>query len=47
MKTLVCTKPGVFEYTTGAKPELKEGHAIIKIKRTGICGTDLHAFEGT
>jgi 2-desacetyl-2-hydroxyethyl bacteriochlorophyllide A dehydrogenase len=47
MKTLVCTEPGVFEYTTGAKPVLKEGHAIIKIKRIGICGTDLHAFEGT
>lgn len=23
------------------------GQAIIKIKRIGICGTDLHAFEGT
>jgi threonine dehydrogenase-like Zn-dependent dehydrogenase len=47
MKTLVCTKPGEFEYTTGEQPELKTGHAIIKIKRIGICGTDLHAFEGT
>ncbi len=47
MKTLVCTEPGTFEYTTGEKPELREGHAIIRIKRIGICGTDLHAFEGT
>lgn len=47
MKTLVCTKPGEFEYTAGEQPELKTGHAIIKIKRIGICGTDLHAFEGT
>ena len=47
MKTLVCTKPGEFEYTTGEQPELKTGQAIIKIKRIGICGTDLHAFEGT
>jgi 2-desacetyl-2-hydroxyethyl bacteriochlorophyllide A dehydrogenase len=47
MKTLVCTEPGKFEYTTGSKPELKKGQAIIKIKRIGICGTDLHAFEGT
>ena len=47
MKTLVCTQPGKFEYTTGIKPELKKGQAIIKIKRIGICGTDLHAFEGT
>ena len=28
------------------KPTLKTGHAIIKIKRIGICGTDLHAFNG-
>lgn len=47
MKTLVCTRPGAFEYASGEKPELKPGQAIIKIKRIGICGTDLHAFEGT
>ncbi len=47
MKTLVCIEPGHFEYQSVAKPELTEGNAIIKIKRIGICGTDLHAFEGT
>jgi len=47
MKTLVCTSPGNFEYQTSGKPVLTKGHAIIKIKRIGICGTDLHAFEGT
>ena len=47
MKALVCTKPGKFEYISKAKPCLEKGHAIIKIKRIGICGTDLHAFEGT
>ena len=47
MKSLVCTTPGVFEYTQEEKPELTKGNAIIKIKRIGICGTDLHAFEGT
>lgn len=47
MKTLVCTTPGVFEYKTGEKPVLSPGNAIIKIKRIGICGTDLHAYEGT
>jgi len=47
MKTLVCTTPGTLEYGAAAKPELTKGNAIIKIKRIGICGTDLHAFEGT
>ncbi|HEY9257561.1 zinc-binding alcohol dehydrogenase family protein [Chitinophaga sp.] len=47
MKTLICTTPGNFEYGLGAMPELVPGHAIIKIQKIGICGTDLHAFEGT
>ncbi|HEX8462571.1 MAG TPA: zinc-binding alcohol dehydrogenase family protein [Segetibacter sp.] len=47
MKVLTCTTPGVFEYSVGEKPVLLKGQAIIKIKRIGICGTDLHAFEGT
>lgn len=47
MKTLVCTEPGKFEYTLSQKPQLRKGQAIIKIKRIGICGTDLHAYEGT
>ena len=47
MKTLVCIKPGEFNYEEGEMPQLQKGHAIIKIKRIGICGTDLHAYEGT
>ena len=47
MKTLVCTRPGELAYEERDKPALQKGQAIIKIKRIGICGTDLHAFEGT
>lgn len=47
MKTLICTTPGEFEYSNAEEPVLKPGQAIIRIKRIGICGTDLHAFEGT
>jgi len=47
MKTLVCTQPGNFEYQTAAEPVTTSGHTILKIKRIGICGTDLHAYEGT
>ena len=47
MKTLVCMKPGLLEYNSSERPQLKKNHAIIKIKRIGVCGTDLHAFEGT
>ncbi|HEV8084583.1 MAG TPA: zinc-binding alcohol dehydrogenase family protein [Chitinophagaceae bacterium] len=37
----------MLEYKDIPLPVLKPGHAILKIKRIGICGTDLHAFEGT
>src|SRR5688572_21522360 len=47
MNTLVCTRPGSFQYASAAVPELKNGMALIRIRRIGICGTDLHAFEGT
>lgn len=47
MKTLVCTRPGAFDYQDAARPVLKKDHAIVKIKRIGICGTDLYAYRGT
>lgn len=46
MKTLVCAAPGNFEYTDTQMPETKDGYTLLKIKAIGICGTDLHAFEG-
>jgi 2-desacetyl-2-hydroxyethyl bacteriochlorophyllide A dehydrogenase len=47
MKVLVCTEPGKLSYTTKEIPELQPGHTLIKIMRIGICGTDLHAFDGS
>lgn len=47
MKKLYCVTPGVFEYAEDEYPQLQKDHAIIKIRRIGICGTDLHAFRGT
>jgi len=47
MRSLICKQPYQFEYADINVPELTSDHAIIKIKHIGICGTDLHAFEGT
>ena len=47
MRTLVCLEPRKFEYQQKQKPESEANKAIIKIKRIGVCGTDLHAYEGT
>jgi len=47
MKALVCIKPGELEYREIDAPIARPGQSIIRIRRVGICGTDLHAFEGT
>lgn len=47
MNTLVCTTPGRLVYEQVEKPTLTTGNALLKIRQVGICGTDLHAFEGT
>ena len=46
MKTLVCEKPGEWTWRQEEIPELSEGEVLVRIKRVGICGTDLHAFQG-
>lgn len=47
MRSLVCIKPGELEYQDTKDITPLPGHSVIKIKRIGVCGTDLHAFEGT
>jgi threonine dehydrogenase-like Zn-dependent dehydrogenase len=47
MNVLVCRKPGELEYIQADEPVAAEGMALLKVKRVGVCGTDLHAYEGT
>ncbi|MBZ0299793.1 MAG: zinc-binding alcohol dehydrogenase family protein [Anaerolineae bacterium] len=47
MKTLVLDEPGHFTLTDTPEPAgLPAGEALIRVRRIGICGTDLKAFEG-
>ena len=46
-KTLVCRTPGELAYTDEAVGPLTADQTLLKIKRIGICGTDLHAFNGS
>lgn len=47
MKILKCTQPGQLDYDDVASPKRDGGRVILKVRRVGICGTDIHAFEGT
>lgn len=46
MKTIVCSKPGQLSYEGKKYPESKQGCSIVRIKQIGVCGTDLHAYNG-
>jgi len=47
MKALVCSTPHQLDYIDVDLPVLQSRQTLLKIERIGICGTDLHAFEGT
>lgn len=47
MKTIVLDKPGAFRFTDTAPPARPgPGEALVRVRRIGICGTDLHAYRG-
>ncbi len=46
MKTIVLERPGHFSAEETCEPAPSDGHAIVRVRRVGICGTDLHAFRG-
>ncbi len=47
MKQIICLEPGKFERREVNEPLKSSGNVVLKVNRIGICGTDLHAFEGT
>jgi 2-desacetyl-2-hydroxyethyl bacteriochlorophyllide A dehydrogenase len=46
MKYIVCEQPGEFALKEKPLPVRKPNEALLKIKKVGICGTDLHAYTG-
>ncbi|MCK5442537.1 MAG: zinc-binding alcohol dehydrogenase family protein [Maribacter sp.] len=46
MKYIVCKEPGTFVLEEKSPPKRKEGEALLRITKIGICGTDLHAYQG-
>merc|ERR1712000_282742 len=46
MKALRYEKPEVFSVVEAPLPQLREHDVLVKVKASGVCGTDLHIHEG-
>ncbi|HZP83587.1 MAG TPA: zinc-binding alcohol dehydrogenase family protein, partial [Chthonomonadaceae bacterium] len=47
MKTITLEQPGQFSLSeTDAPAAIEPGEALVRVRRVGICGTDLHAYHG-
>ena len=47
MRALLCARPGELTLVERPEPEPAPRSALVRIRRAGVCGTDLHIFEGT
>jgi len=43
---ILLAEPGRFEVSQGILPDPASGEARLRIRRIGVCGTDIHAFHG-
>ena len=47
MRQQVMTKPGEIEFREIPVPEPGPDQVLVKIKRIGVCGSDIHVYHGT
>ncbi len=47
MRALLCVKPGELEVVERPRPAPGPGEVLVRIRRAGVCGTDLHIYEGS
>jgi 2-desacetyl-2-hydroxyethyl bacteriochlorophyllide A dehydrogenase len=47
MRALQCVRPGSLAVVDRPKPEPGPGEVLVRIRRVGVCGTDLHIYQGS
>eukprot|EP01034_Spumella_vulgaris_P038963 gene38963-48116_t len=47
MKTVVCQASGELELVDRPLPRAGAGDVLLRVRRIGLCGTDMHIFRGT
>ncbi|MEO8410716.1 MAG: alcohol dehydrogenase catalytic domain-containing protein [Propionivibrio sp.] len=46
MKQAVMTSPGTIEYRDVPVPSPAKGQVLVRMKRIGVCGSDIHVYHG-
>src|SRR5450631_1902666 len=46
MLTVICETPGTLRAEQRAMPARGDGDVLLRVRRVGVCGTDLHIFSG-
>jgi 2-desacetyl-2-hydroxyethyl bacteriochlorophyllide A dehydrogenase len=46
MRQILLNAPGEFVERNVPRPETREGQALVRVHRVGVCGSDFHAFAG-
>jgi len=46
MRAALCTAPGTFELRQLPRPQVGPGQVLLQVRSCGICGSDLHWFQG-
>ena len=46
MLTVICETPGVLRAEERSVPTRADDEVLLRVKRVGVCGTDLHIFTG-
>ena len=46
MRAVVCEQPGLLRLQERPRPERAPDEVLVRIRRVGVCGTDLHIFGG-
>ncbi|TWI69508.1 2-desacetyl-2-hydroxyethyl bacteriochlorophyllide A dehydrogenase [Pseudoduganella lurida] len=47
MKAVVCEAPGALRLVERPVPVAGPGEVLLRVRRIGLCGTDMHIFRGT
>ncbi|MDP9043281.1 MAG: zinc-binding alcohol dehydrogenase family protein [Pseudomonadota bacterium] len=46
MLSVICKTPGVLSAEQRPRPQRGDGEVLLRVRRVGVCGTDLHIFTG-